>query len=56
MLKRGLNIAIKNDDNHTHADLERAVGRLEGKVSVLIALAIATFAGVVAMLASQIFG
>lgn len=49
-------MATSADGNHTHADLERAVGRLEGKVSVLIALAIATFAGVVAMLASQIFG
>lgn len=42
--------------NHTHAILERAVGRLNGKANLLIALAIATFAGVVAMLASQIFG
>lgn len=49
-------MATSSDGNHTHARLERAVGRLEGKVSVLIALAIATFAGVVAMLASQIFG
>lgn len=54
--KRGVNMLINDERNHTHARLDRAVGRLEGKVSALIALAIATFVGVVAMLASQIFG
>ena len=47
---------INDERNHTHARLERAVGQLNGKANLLIALAIATFAGVVAMLASQIFG